>query len=213
MDSRRNCSITIHHNEHPNSGCIVILGVPRGGTSVVSGLCHVIGVKMGINIDESNMEAREFLQLGGRTDVRSDFQVALAELLSFSDFVGFKDPVAIDWIEEVVDLIPLPIYIWVTRDVVAVAERERIAGRDAEAALGAALSRYKRIKEFFERQDAPKLVISYERLLAHPEKAFAELSMFLTGEVDERRTLKAGDLVKRSADMPNDVNFLAYKFD
>ena len=55
--------LVVRENPHPGHGTVLVLGTPRGGTSVVAGICHMLGVPMGLEIDRSNMEDLRFRAL------------------------------------------------------------------------------------------------------------------------------------------------------
>lgn len=200
--------IVVRENDHPGRGCVVVLGQPRGGTSVVAGLCHLIGVRMGRDIDPSNMEAREFLGLVKHEDFRARFESALNELKFGTQLFGFKDPTAVDYWQRVADLVPDPLFVVVFRDPVAIAERQRLDGADFAESLCQVGLRQSALVRLVAETKFPTAVVSYERLLGDTRRAYEQLSQFMTGSVSLRIAELVHEAVRPHADMPREVNFL-----
>ena len=205
---QRNVSVILRSNTNHERGCAVVLGVPRGGTSVVSGICHIIGFQMGLNIDPSNMECLEVIRMNKEENFQVKFSGYIKKCERNNLQFGFKDPTAIDWLGQVVDLIPNPIFIYVSRDIVASAERERLAGSEIQRTLHMTALRTKQIVSFLLNQSNPTILISYERLLLDPVRGFSEIAEFLIGDQLVETAQHASQFVKTSADMPSQINFL-----
>ncbi len=201
------CTV-VRGNPHPGRGTVLVLGVPRGGTSVVAGLCHLLGVPMGLNIDPSNMEDRAFRALRHDSDRIRKAGEFFEHLRNDRDLAGVKDPALADWITECYPQVPEPVLVLVTRDVYATAQREECAGSDLFASLEEAVRRKYALFDFVKPLDSPLMSISYERLLVTPLPAVRSLAQFLVGDVDEQILARAADLVRPHADMPYEVNFL-----
>jgi hypothetical protein len=208
VTNKRHVVVEINKNFESDRECVVVLGVPRGGTSVVAGICQLLGFQMGIEIDPSNMESIEIQKLSKDISLRSEFKNIISSLSSKSLKFGFKDPTAIDWILRVHDLIPNPKYIYVSRDLAATTERERIASNPIRESLIAANNRTNQIVHFLLSQNYPSAMLSYERLLLHPKNGILELSEFLNVPMDPEVAGQMADLVRPSMDMPSEVNFL-----
>lgn len=202
------CSV-VRANPHPGHGTVLVLGTPRGGTSVVAGICHLLGVPMGLHIDPSNMEDRTFRALRHDPERVRKASEFFEELKMGRAVAGVKDPALVDWITECYPHVPEPVLVLVTRDVYATAQREECAGFDFFASLEEAVRRKYALLDFVKPLDSPLIVLSYERLLVDPLPAVRSLARFLLGDVDERLLSRAADLVRPHADMPHEVNFLA----
>mgnify|MGYP006269088197 CR=1 FL=1 len=202
------CTV-VRTNPHPGRGTVLVLGTPRGGTSVVAGICHMLGIPMGLDIDPSNMEDRRFRTLGARSDRRVAAAEFFDDLHRTTPLAGVKDPAAIDWLPDVYQDIADPVLVVVSRDVYAVAQREHVSGMDFFPALHGAIRRKYAVLDLVEKVTAPLIVVSYERLIEDPHDAIESLSQFLCGEVVTELVAHVASLVKPHADMPNDVNFVA----
>lgn len=202
------CSV-VRENLHPGLGTVVVLGTPRGGTSVVAGICHMLGVPMGLQIDPSNVEDLSF-----RAMLKSEERVQLApgylaELHQLGPIVGAKDPSVIDHLSEVYSLIPKPILVVVSRDVYASTQREVVEGHEFFEILRSTIKRQDAILDFVAGVQDPLIVVTYERLMNDPVAAVKPLADFLMGGVVNRLIKKTARLVRPHADMPNDVDFVA----
>jgi hypothetical protein len=195
-------------NLNPGHGTVLVLGIPRGGTSVVAGICHMLGVEMGIDIDPSNMEDKIFHQLLMNEHFPEGLADYFADLRRDRKIAGVKNPVIVDFLPTIWSLVPEPILVFVTRDVFAAAQREESTGRDFLETLQAAVQRKYTILDFVRQSDAPLLVITYERLMENPHAAVASLGEFLLGNEANSLIDEIVKLVVPHADMPNDVNFL-----
>ena len=202
------CSV-VRENLHPGQGPVLVLGTPRSGTSVVAGICHMLGVPIGLNIDRSNMEDLRFralLKSESRTQLAPGY---LEELHQLGPIVGAKDPSVIDHLSEVYSLIPKPILVVVSRDVYASTQREVVEGHEFFEILRSTISRKDAILDFVAGVEDPLIAVSYERLIDDPVEAVKRLADFLMGGVVNRLIKKTARLVRPHADMPNDVDFVA----
>ena len=198
-------------NPHPGTGTVVVVGQPRGGTSVIAGLCHLIGATMGADIDPSNMEDRTFLGILSAPDRQLALKQAVKTLDRLGPFRGFKDPLVIEYLDDLLLLLENPILVFVLRDVVAIAERESIEGSEFLLALATSDARRRKKIDLLTTgslNGIPHCVISYERALAEPQTAFSQLSDFLAGATDAGLRSAARRLVVPNARMPEDINFV-----
>jgi hypothetical protein len=202
------CSV-VRENWHHGRGTVLVLGTPRGGTSVVAGICHMLGVPMGLEIDRSNMEDLRFRSLLN-SEHRSELAPAyFQELHQLGRIVGAKDPVAIDHLRDVYGAITQPILIVASRDVYASTQREVAEGHEFFEMLRATIRRKYAVLDFISTVDDPLIVVSYERLMQDPVAAVQSLARFLVGAVPERLVRLTAEMVQPNADMPLDIDFVA----
>ena len=202
------CSV-VRENSHHGRGTVLVLGTPRGGTSVVAGICHMLGVPMGLEIDRSNMEDLRFraaLEAESRLQLIVDY---LERLHQLGPIVGAKDPVAIDHLADVYPRIPQPILVVVSRDVYASTQREVAEGHEFFEMLRATIRRKYAVLDFISTVDDPLIVVSYERLMQDPVAAVQSLARFLVGAVPGRLVRLTAGMVQPHADMPHDIDFVA----
>jgi len=202
------CSV-VRENAHPGQGTVLVLGTPRGGTSVVAGICHVLGVQMGIDIDPSNMEDLEFQRRRVAAEPRAAIARYFAEVTTKRTLVEVKDPTMIDDLQMYWDVIPDPVLVVVSRDVYATAQREQVSGVGFFEGLEEAVRRKYAILDFVRGVEAPLIVVSYERLLQDPSPAVEGLAKFLVNHTHGDLVSSAAELVKPHALMPEEVDFVA----
>lgn len=201
--------LVVRENPHPGHGTVLVLGTPRGGTSVVAGICHMLGVPMGLEIDRSNMEDLRFRALLN-SEHRADLAPAyFQELRQLGSIVGAKDPVAIDHLRAVYPAIPQPIWVVASRDVYASVQREVVEGHEFSEILRHTIRRKYDVLDFVLGVDEPLIVVTYERLMHDPVGAVRSLARFLIGDITERVVQQTAQLVRPHADMPHDVDFVA----
>lgn len=201
--------MVVRENPHPGQGTVLVLGTPRGGTSVVAGMCHMLGVPMGLEIDRSNMEDLRFRAL-----LNSEHRAELApayfqELRQLGSIVGAKDPVAIDHLRDVYPVIPQPILVVASRDVYASVQREVVEGHEFSEMLRHIIRRKFGVLDFVLGVDDPLIVVTYERLMHDPVGAVQSLARFLVGAAPEPLIQLTAGMVQPNADMPHDVDFVA----
>lgn len=168
----------------------------------------MLGVPMGLDIDESNMEDREFRRMLIENDLQTAAEHYFRRLRNGRELVGVKSPVVIDRLREFFGAIAEPVLIVVSRDVYATAQREQCSGNEFFASLREAIRRKFAVLDFVEAASAPLLVVSYERLMQDPDLAIESISRFITGSVDPELVRRTRRLVRPHADMPHDADFV-----
>lgn len=180
---------------------VVVLGTPRGGTSMVAGLCRQLGVFFGQNIDPANNEDAEFtshrgdrslLLAGEGSEPRKLFISHLREVIESRNashrLWGWKDPLSVLYINDVYDILSNVRTVCILRDPIAVSAREIINVRDQNRSITDEVifrqitncSRQQRdIIRFLNHRQVPSLFVSYERSLRQPDRLASELSQFL----------------------------------
>ena len=177
----------------------IVLGSPRGGTSMVSGLLRLLGINMGDEINEANNEDTGFTRHKGNRRLftvdgfqaeRGEFIQALRRLISERNDMrpvwGWKDPISTYYLPEVLDVVRNPRLIVVTRDPAAVAGRQAVSrsddhGRGFEifkSDIHNALMQYGDAVNAVEHFKIPTLFISYERAVAYPSNVIESLLAF-----------------------------------
>lgn len=163
---------------------------------MVAGLLRLLGVDLGADIDPDTNEDREFLGHGGDRRLFLDpsfLDAKLRYLHTIKSHIarrnacatwGWKDPLAAYYIEEVLRDLRNPGFVFVSRDPVAIAVRERFEepsrGPGAELAyVLTAAEETRRIANFLTGHSGRSLLVSYERALRHPRRLVTDLMDFL----------------------------------
>tara|TARA_R100000935_G_scaffold41713_1_gene63364 strand:- start:170 stop:1243 length:1074 start_codon:yes stop_codon:yes gene_type:complete len=170
-----------HGDTEKTQKTFIVLGAPRGGTSMSAGILNLCGVNTGDVIDPDNHEDQSFLSHNGDfffldDEIRSkdyvkDIKANIERKNENYDVWGWKDPLSIVYIERVIEKIRNPHFIIVTRDSVATAMRERVESK-SDISLDFFLRKarfsndlYMRSFEFIAKNKYPALFVSYERSL------------------------------------------------
>jgi hypothetical protein len=119
----------INENGGPANGAThIVLGCPRGGTSMIAGLLRLAGVYMGEKINENNNEDLEFIAHKGiraifthperaeeKTRLLDAYRTLIAKRNRERVLWGWKDPIAIYYLKEVFDGLRNPHFFVLTR--------------------------------------------------------------------------------------------------
>jgi hypothetical protein len=179
--------------QHQKSRCesVVVLGTARGGTSMVSGALHHLGVFMG---DHAKAPVYEDVALGEAIEKRREEDIRrIVDVYSSKHHLwGFKRPSAVYHLPDIASYFPAPKYIFVFKDILSIANRNRISmGLDVLAGLERALSDYARLVDFLGTVACPYILISYDKALSNPEQFIDALTKFLHLEPSEDQRVQA----------------------
>lgn len=189
----------------------VVLGAPRGGTSLIAGALRLAGVFMGEEIDQANNEDLAFTCHKGDLAALADgpqragyldaARRTIAARNASHAVWGWKDPLSALYVEELLPALVNPRFILVTRDITAAAMRERIEGRrslkkaeEPEFYLRKtrqSLTLYAASLALIERTSAPVLFVSYEKASRNAEDFAGQLLDFALGRAAKSAAGKA----------------------
>lgn len=155
----------------------IVIGVARGGTTMVATALHEMGVHMGDRLSA----VHEDLEVCG--PMEADDVAGLREVIARRDAAypkwGFKRPGASSYIRKFESEFRNPNYLIVFRDILALTNRNRLSvGQDALAGICMAARQYVSLAELSAALDAPTLLISYEKALLDPAAFAAGLATF-----------------------------------
>lgn len=185
----------------------IIVGNGRGGTSMVAGVIAALGVpitahKASVNHEDGDIvRAAQGRDAAGRklnTTRAQDIGVVrsiIAERNASFDLWGWKDPSADLYIKDVIDDLRSPHFIFVHRDIAAVATSHLALQPESDplGAIAGPLGRLNRYWQILAELRRPTLMVSYERGRMKPDILAAELAAFIGTEVDD----KAAELISR----------------
>lgn len=175
-DGNRNSALIVE-GEPMKTGprTYVVLGVMRGGTTMVGGIMRALGVFMGDNIDENNQESMDF---HGRTP--DQLAEVIARNNSNHQVWGWKHPNAADYLEGVWPHLVNPHAICVYRDAVANGQAlNRWHPFSKMDAIQAALRRQQRNLNLVSKLAGPKIFVSYEKAERNKRLFLTEFSGLL----------------------------------
>ncbi|OGS95972.1 MAG: hypothetical protein A3H31_03220 [Gallionellales bacterium RIFCSPLOWO2_02_FULL_57_47] len=159
---------------------LIVLGAPRGGTSMVAGVLHHLGVYMGSDLLPTFEDpSLSTLMLQGRDEELK--QAIIDRNQTHSDW-GWKFPG-----QSVLEVLPKisgelrnPYFLVIYRDIFAIANRNSISAYgDLFENMKSALNYYTELGEFLASNKSPAMLISYEKVMLNPEVFVEKLRMFL----------------------------------
>jgi len=148
---------------------IVVVGSARGGTSLVAGALHHLGIFTG---EKSNPPVFEDVLLSEAFE-SSNIELAhdiCNRYTAQHELWAWKRPAALNYLDTVEKVIPNPFYIFIFKDIFAIANRNNISMQaDICAGLNNALSDYQKIVKFVASTDKPVMLVSAEKALQNKE--------------------------------------------
>lgn len=180
LDSLKNDGMitTLTDNQPGEPTTIVVVGVPRSGTSMVGAALQALGVFIGDEIDTSVFEDRRLFgafESGNEEEVRA----VVSDYNSRHATWGFKRPKAFARLDELLAQLRNPRLIVTFRDPVAIAVRNsksvyadpikgvRQSARAAMAVISA-----------IEQVDCPAMLVSYEKAMSNKKAFIRRLTSF-----------------------------------
>lgn len=155
---------------------VVILGLPRGGTTMVAGVAQRCGLFIGENL-LGNLEDRAFV----RPDAAGLDQIIHARN-SAMDVWGWKYPRAADYLLQLLPKLRNPRVVMVWRDLLAAANRSISRGEPVGAALRRAALIQRKNLQLVEQAECPILHVSYEKAVREPRPFVEALAAFIGGK-------------------------------
>ncbi len=168
---------------------VMVLGVERGGTSMVAGMLRALGVNMGervgFNHEDPRFLADDLAVLGQRIKVRN----------KEADVWGFKVPKLVQHLDFFESNLRNPYYVIVYRNMLSVADSwlQRGGGTVFDV-VDRTLGYYTRIIEHCKKTSRPVLMLNYERAVGSDEgrnETVRALGDFLSIDVDDDMLARA----------------------
>lgn len=178
--------VLINHGFHELRPCddlsertVIVLGVARGGTSMVAGALSRLGVHMGDGINEIVYEDLTFSRAVESRDQRQVRSIIKDRNERFRIW-GWKRPASLYYIDALESQFRNPVYIVVFRDVFAIANRNRLSmTTDVVANMRRNLQEYLKLIEFLAKSSAPCMLVSYDKALSNKEAFVRHLAKFI----------------------------------
>tara|TARA_R110002073_G_scaffold158890_1_gene314171 strand:- start:1465 stop:2151 length:687 start_codon:yes stop_codon:yes gene_type:complete len=183
----------------------VIFGSPRGGTSMVAGICRIMGLNIGEDLP-ANCEDPDFnLEILHRQQVETSGHLpdalakrkqqvetsvhlwnAIAERNQKLATWGWKYPRASHYLPDLISGLRNPHFVCIFRDMVSIAKRP-IHGkeRNSEGALKMAHQLVSNNIKLITDSKVPTLVLSYEHALMNRKEFCQDIAGFLGSEDSE----------------------------
>ena len=181
---------------------IIVIGTARGGTSLVAGALHHLGIFTG---EKSNPPVFEDVLL---SEAFENGNINLAQDICDKycrrhKLWAWKRPAALNYLEEVEKVFPNPFYIFIFKDIFAIANRNNISMQaDVSTGLNNALKDYEKIVKFASSTASPMMLVSAEKALQYKE-SFVEALVEVNKPINDCSDKKA-DALKFITPNPKD---------
>ncbi len=163
---------------HDSEKTVVILGVARGGTSMVAGTVRELGIDLGNRLGE-NHEDPQFLT----KDVDKLLQTIQSRNESKGTW-GWKMPHSIEYIAEIQQHLRNPHYIFVWRNSLSAALSQVIrTNANINNALHFATARLGEMADAIAKMDGPILLVNYDKATLDKDAFIDALASFIGVEV------------------------------
>ena len=174
----------------------LVIGSPRGGTSMLCGCLHHLGIFTG---DESKPSVFEDRRLSKAFERKADLSGVISDYNRRYPVWAFKKPSLNRRIFKYLKLFRRPAIIFITRDPVAVASRRmhQQQSGDFNSHLRHVLKVYSELSSRVARSRMPVFYCSYEKALQDPE-AFVQSLCEFTGFTDlsEEQMAAAAEFIR-----------------
>jgi hypothetical protein len=196
LDALRNLG-AVRLGEPPPSGekTIVVLGVARGGTSMVAGVLRELGVFLG---DKAMAPVFEDVRLAEAIEARDvSLSRSIVDEYDAAHAVwAFKRPGLIEQLSFATQLFRHPVYVVIFRDVLAIANRNALSMKsDALKSMKQSLRQYEVVREFIASTHPKALLVSNEKALIHPVAFVSELVSWLGLDVTAEQAAGASGAI------------------
>ena len=159
---------------------LVIVGVQRGGTSMVAGVARELGIDLGQNLG-NNHEDPEFL-----SHEAEEIMAVVERRNAAKDVWGWKMPHASEYLDEVVPRLRNPFVIVVFRNVVSIAQSQmKRSDATFENAFRFSSRRMAQVCEMVPKIGCALMLVNYEKAIAEPARFVDEMVRFLRLQPDE----------------------------
>jgi len=175
----------------------IVVGIARGGTSLVAGTLHHLGVFTG---DKSVPPVFEDVRLASCFETKNNKEAknVISEYNSKYNIWGFKRPNSINYNEKLYKMTRNPIFLFIFKDIFTVSNRNSISMKsDVVSGLKNAHNDYGKVLEFISTYDLNGFLFSYEKIMSNKEN-FVDLLIDIIGKdkVSENQKLSALNFIE-----------------
>jgi hypothetical protein len=182
---------------------MIVCGIERGGTSMVAGVLHHLGVSMGETLDATYEDHDLAIKVRDYIATRSEsssynLQNAIMERNTQYPTWGFKIP-NIFMEHHIFDLFLNTTLIFVFRDPVAIAEHiAKISKPSPDDIFESVSYLYSKLTDLYRRTTRPAIAISYEKAVVDPRGFLQDFVGLLRVPVSQDTLKSAEDVIQRS---------------
>jgi len=182
-----------------DTATIIVVGLPRSGTSMVASVLKTIGVFMGRVMDNVVFEDHEMADA-----LEPDKEHRLVNLIAGRNAQhpvwGFKRPEAYKQLPKLCGVCRNPRVIVTFRDILAISLRNNISMQlDPIQSLPRFAREYELLASKVKQLAVPSLLISYEKAIQFPEKVVEEIADFCGVELSEQKREQAANIIENGS--------------
>lgn len=169
---------------------VVILGAPRGGTSMVAGVVRELGVdlgrRLGVNHEDPDFLPKDLDLIRQRIKERNEAR----------EVWGWKMPHSTDYIDQIEGDLRNPHVIFVFRNLLGTAlSQERHSAADIHVGLNFSLKRLEAMITQINRLSCPMLLVDYDSAVAAKDEFLTVLTDFLQIKPDATAKARAKSFI------------------
>jgi hypothetical protein len=181
-------------SNNSNKKTVIVLGAPRGGTSVVAGILRCLGIYMGENLGHQHEDPIFKRKVPEEEKIKT-----ITERNKKYDIWGWKMPDTVHYIEQVISYTINPHFIAVYRNPLEIAESSaKYDGRELSTnLLNVPINHYKKMHNFMKNDDNPLLVCSLPNIQGKPKSCAKNMADFLGVKIDTNQLNLVEDFVLR----------------
>ena len=170
----------LNETNHADPKTVVIIGAPRGGTSMVAGTVRELGINLGQRLGE-NHEDPKFL----KKDL-DHIRDAIALRNEQNETWGWKMPHSTEYIDEIEEDLRNPHVIMVWRNTLATSiSQVNRSGSDIHTALQFSTNRVQDMVDKVAKLSCPVLLVDYDRATVYKEDFIDALAEFVGAEMND----------------------------
>ncbi len=170
---------------------LIVIGVVRGGTSLVAGTIDKLGIFTGKKSRPPVYEDVVLAELFEKNNYDAA-QKIIDEYNANHDIWLFKRPSVINYIDDVNQLFRNPIYLIIFKDIFSVSNRNSISmTTDTIQGLKKAHDEYSKILSFINKNEINGYLLSYEKIMQNTENFVETMITLLDTDIDETKREKA----------------------
>jgi hypothetical protein len=176
---------------------VIVLGVGRGGTSLVAGCLRALGVCMGVAPHPLKHEWSPIVYLAdGKIDVAATYRTIQQMDRDYSPW-GWKSPRDVFQLEQILPLLRDPGFVFVTRDLLE-PSLSGLSYQDVPLyiSLDETATVYRAITSRLRFWPWPALIVPFAEALQQPKSLVSLLCSFLKLEADREAVVHATDFIQ-----------------
>lgn len=148
---------------------LIVVGIARGGTSLIAGALDCLGVFTGEESAGPVYEDKKLAKAFESDDIESVIEIV--SKYNIHDLWAYKRPSSINHLREIDEMFRNPIYLIVFKDIFSIANRNKISMKsDIVHGLNRAHDDYAKVLSFISANNLNAFLFSYEKVMTNKDK-------------------------------------------